>query len=135
MQNITQVFRNELNLRTMSRVIRATGLQQLLSGPGPFTVFAPSDLAFKNMGQEVVADLLLTENRLQLVDLLSNHIVLGHYLLVSFKDGEKIRSLLGKELVVEIALGTVSIDGATILNGDISSSNGIIHLLNKVLMN
>lgn len=135
MQNITQVFRSDTNLSTMSRAIRATGLQQLLSGPGPFTVFAPSDLAFENLGAEVVAGLLLRQNRLQLVDLLSNHIVLAQYHLASFKDGEKIRSLLGKELVVRIALGTVRIDGATILNGDISSSNGIVHLLNKVLMN
>jgi uncharacterized surface protein with fasciclin (FAS1) repeats len=119
----------------MNKAIMASGLQALLSGPGPFTVFAPSDLAFGNLGQGVLAELLLPKNKLKLADILSCHIVLGNLGFASFKDGEKILTIQGKELSVQVALGTVTIGGATIQNGDITSSNGVTHLLNKVLMN
>jgi uncharacterized surface protein with fasciclin (FAS1) repeats len=135
MSNITQVVKNEKNMTTMNRGVVASGLDQILSGKGPFTVFAPSDLAFGKLESGIVEDLLKPENKLKLAALLNHHIVSGKVNFKDLKDGEKLKALNGKELSVKVKDGKVSVDGAMIQNRDVETSNGVIHSLDTVLKN
>ena len=133
MSNITQVVRTDKNMTTFKRGVIASGLDQVLSGAGPFTVFAPSDLAFGKLESGMVENLLQPENKLKLTDLLNQHIVSGHINFKDLKDGEKLKTLQGKELSVQVKEGKISIDDAVIQNHDVKSSNGVIHSVDSVL--
>ena len=75
MSNITQVVKQDKYLTTLNRGVTASGLNQVLSGTGPFTLFAPSDLAFGKLEGGVIENLLKAENKLKLADLLNHHVV------------------------------------------------------------
>ena len=80
MSNITQVVRTEKNLTTLKKTIIATDLDQVLSSTGPYTLFAPSDLAFQKLENGVIDDLLLKENKVKLTELLNLHVVQEKFL-------------------------------------------------------
>jgi uncharacterized surface protein with fasciclin (FAS1) repeats len=135
MSNITNVLPNERNMATMNRGVIAAGLDEVLSGTGPFTVFAPSDLAFGKLESSTFASLFKPENKVMLSDLLHRHIVSGKYEFEDLKEGMKLNTLDNQELTVEIVGGFVKINGATIQNRDVSSSNGVIHSLDRLIKN
>ena len=135
MSNITQVVNTDKNMTTLKKGIHATDLDQLLSSTGPFTVFAPSDLAFGKLEAGTIEDLLNPANKIKLTALMNQHVIAGKINFKDLKDGEKLKTLNGKELSIRITEGKVSIDDATIQNSDISSSNGVIHSLDTVLKN
>jgi uncharacterized surface protein with fasciclin (FAS1) repeats len=135
MSNITQVVRTEKNLTTLKKTIIATDLDQVLSSTGPYTLFAPSDLAFQKLENGVIDDLLLKENKVKLTELLNLHVVAGKIPFKDLKDGEKLKTLSGKELSIMIKDNTVTIDGAAIQSRDMQSSNGVIHSVDTVLQN
>ena len=135
MSNITQVVNTEKNMTTMKSGVVASGLDQVLNGAGPFTVFAPSDLAFGKLEKGVFEELLKPENKPKLTELLKHHVVSGKVNFKDLKDGDKLKTLNGKELTVKIKDGRVSVDGAIIQNRDLPSSNGVIHSLDTVLKN
>jgi uncharacterized surface protein with fasciclin (FAS1) repeats len=133
MSYITQVIFTDKNLTTLKKGIMASDLDQILSRTGPFTIFAPSDLAFTRLEAGTVDQLLLPENKANLTDLLNHHIVEGKWKLLDLKDGDKLKTLNGKELSVSIVDGKVSLNGVAIETADIKSTNGVIHSLNTVL--
>ncbi|GAA4746111.1 fasciclin domain-containing protein [Flavisolibacter ginsenosidimutans] len=135
MSNITQVVNTEKNMTTLKKGIVASGLDQVLSGTGPFTVFAPSDMAFGKLESGTIESLLKPENKLKLTSLLNHHVVAGKINFKDLKDGDELKSLDGKKLSVKVKDAKVSIDGATVQNRDVASSNGVIHLLDTVLSN
>jgi uncharacterized surface protein with fasciclin (FAS1) repeats len=135
MSNITQVVNVEKNMTTLKRGIVASGLDQVLSGKGPFTVFAPSDMAFAKLESGTIEGLLKPENKIKLTALLNHHVVAGKINFKELKDGDKLKSLNGKELSVKVKDAKVSIDGATVQNRDVASSNGVIYSLDTVLKN
>lgn len=135
MSNITQVVNNEKTMTTFKKAVAASGLDQVLSGTGPYTVFAPSDLAFAKGDVEMVENLLKPENKVKLTSLVNHHVVAGKINFKDLKDGDKLKSLDGKELSVKVADAKVSVDGATIQNRDVQTSNGVIHSLDAVLKN
>ncbi|MFL5808934.1 MAG: fasciclin domain-containing protein [Flavisolibacter sp.] len=135
MSNITQVVNNEKEMTTFKKGVLAAGLDQTLSSTGPFTVFAPTDLAFGKLEAGMVENLLKPENKIKLTALLNHHVVAGKINFKDLKDGDKLKSMNGKELVVKVANAKVSVDGATIQNHDVSTSNGVIHSLDTVLKN
>jgi len=135
MSNITQVVRTEKTMTTLKKTIIATNLDQVLSSTGPFTFFAPSDVAFQKMESGVMEDLLLRENANKLTDLLNLHVVPGKIPFKDLKDGEKLKTLNGKELLVAVKDNKVTIDGAAIQNKEVQTSNGVIHPLDTVLNN
>ena len=135
MSNITQVVRTEKNMTTLKKGIVATDLDQVLSSTGPFTIFAPSDLAFEKLESGIMEGLLRRENKAKLTDLLNGHVVAGAIPFKDLKDGEKLKTLNGKELSIQVINNTVTIDGAAIQNKDVKTSNGIIHSLDTVLKN
>jgi uncharacterized surface protein with fasciclin (FAS1) repeats len=135
MSNITQLVNAEKNTTTFKKGVVASGLDQVLSGKGPFTVFAPSDLAFGKLQAGDVEDLLKPENKIKLTAMLNHHVVAGKISFKDLKDGDKMKSLNGKELSVKVANAKVSVDGAVIQKRDVQTSNGVIHLVDSVLKN
>ena len=127
MSNITQVVKQDKYLTTLNRGVAASGLNQVLSGTGPFTLFAPSDLAFGKLEGGVIENILKSENKLKLTDLLNHHVVAGKIEFKDLKDGEKFKAMNGKELSVIIKDGKVSVNGAIIQQRDVKTSNGVIH--------
>ena len=135
MSNITQVVKQDKYLTTLNRGITASELSQVLSAAGPFTLFAPSDLAFGKLEGGIIQNLLKAENKLQLADLLNHHVVMGKIEFKDLKDGEKLKTINGKELSIHIKAGKISINGAIIQQRDVETSNGVIHSLDTVLNN
>jgi uncharacterized surface protein with fasciclin (FAS1) repeats len=134
MSNITQVVNVDKNMTTLKKGVIASGLDKKLSETGPFTVFAPSDKAFEKLDKQVLENLLKPENKTKLIDLLNHHVVAGNIVFKDLKEGEKLKTISGKELHVHVKEGTVSIDGARIEGHDVQTSNGVIYSLDTVMM-
>jgi uncharacterized surface protein with fasciclin (FAS1) repeats len=134
MSNITQVVNVDKNMTILKKGVIASGLNKILSGTGPFTVFAPSDMAFEKLEKGVLNELLKPENKARLVDVLNYHVVSGKINFKDLKDGEKLKTFNGKELHIQVIDGNVSVEGATIQNRDVQTSNGVIHSLDSVMM-
>lgn len=120
--------------KTLAAALQAAGLIDTLKGKGPFTVFAPTDAAFAKLPAGTVESLLLPENKGQLTSILTYHVVPG---------AVKSKALAGKTLEVKTVQGTtvavdgtsgVKVDGATVTTADIAASNGIIHVIDTVIM-
>ena len=135
MLNIAQVVRNDVNMTVLKRVMVAAGLEQILSGLTPLTIFAPSDQAFARLENGTVENLLKAENKIKLKDLLNHHIVEGTIEFKHLKDGYKLTSVNGKELIVHVKAGKTSINGAILINPDVKTSSGAIYSLSAVLNN
>ena len=122
------------NFNTLVTAVKAAGLVDTLKGPGPFTIFAPSDEAFARLPAGTVQDLLKPENKSKLVAILTYHVVPGK---VMSKDiaGKKmmVKSVEGSEIAVDATDG-VRIDDAKVVKADIDTSNGVIHVIDKVIM-
>ena len=134
MSNITQVVNVDKNLKTLKKSIHATDLDQLLSSRGPFTIFAPSDIAFEKLEKGLMETLLEPQNSVKLSSLLGNHIVNGSIVFADLKDGDKLTSINGKELLIQVKNDTVSI-GNTVVQAKASKiSNGTMHSTDTVIM-
>jgi uncharacterized surface protein with fasciclin (FAS1) repeats len=122
-------------MTTLKKGIHAADLDQVWSGTGPFTVFAPSDTAFGKLEAGTLEELLKPENKVKLTALLQHHVVAGKISVKDMKDGDLLKSLDGKELRVSLADGKATVDGSVIQNRDVASSNGIMHFIDTVLNN
>lgn len=134
MSNLTQVVNVDKNLKILKKGVHASDLDQLLSSAGPYTFFAPSDLAFEKLEKGMMDNLLEPQNRPKLADLVNNHIVSGRISFKDLKDGDKLTTVNGKVLTVEVKNGSVNIDGAVILARDAKVSNGVMHSSDTVLL-
>jgi uncharacterized surface protein with fasciclin (FAS1) repeats len=134
MSNIAQLVNVEKNMTTLKKTVLATGLDQVLSGKGPFTVFAPSDNAFGKLDKSVIENLLKPENKTKLTDLLNHHVVAGKINFKDLKDGEKLKTVNGRELIVHMKDGNATVDGAKIQGHDVEATNGVIHTLDSVML-
>ena len=121
MSNITQVVNADKSMTILKKSVRASGLDSVLSGAGPYTVFAPSDLAFEKLEKGVLDNLLQPENKAKLTDMLNYHVVSGKIQFKDLKDGEKLKTLNGKELHVHVKDGQVKIEGAEIKGHDLAA--------------
>jgi uncharacterized surface protein with fasciclin (FAS1) repeats len=133
MSNITQLVNVEKNMTTLKKSVHASGLDQVLSSKGPYTVFAPTDIAFGKLDKGVLDNLLKPENKTKLTDLLNHHVVEGKINFKDLKDGEKLKAVNGKELLVHVKDGHITVDGAKIQGHDVQATNGIIHSLETVM--
>ncbi len=134
MSNITQVINVDKTMRTLKKTVHASDIDQLLSSTGPYTFFAPSDLAFEKLEKGIVDQLLEPQNRTKLADLLNNHIVSGKILFSELKDGQKLTTINGKELLVTEKDGNIQIGNSKILPRDAKISNGAMHLSDTVMV-
>ena len=135
MSNITQVVNTDKNMTTLKKGVHASDLDQLLSSTGPFTLFAPLNPAFEKLKQGTMENLLEPENKTALTSFISQHVVPGKINFKDLKDGEKLKNLEGRELLVTVAGNEVHINGALIQNHDIKTTNGVMHSLDTVLGN
>ncbi|NTS42034.1 fasciclin domain-containing protein [Flavisolibacter sp. BT320] len=119
---------------TLVAAVQAAELAGTLSGAGPFTVFAPTNAAFDKLPAGTVDNLLKPESKQQLTNVLTYHVVPGTYKAADLKDGQKLKTVQGKELTVMMKDGKVMIDGATVATPDVVSSNGVIHVIDAVVM-
>jgi uncharacterized surface protein with fasciclin (FAS1) repeats len=134
MSNITQLVNVDKNMTTLKKGINESGLGKTLSETGPYTIFAPSDKAFDKLDKNVVDDLLKPENKAHLIEVLNVHVVAGKIRLKDLKDGEKLKTVNGKELNIKINEGVVSVDGANIHGQEIQASNGSLYSLDTVML-
>jgi len=134
MSNIVEVVVADKNLATMLRSVKAAGLEIELSKAGPFTVFAPTDLAFGKLSAGKMTELLKPENKVKLTDILNYHVVEGKTNFKDLKDGQKLKTINGKELDVKVIGGNVTINGAKVQGRDSEASNGVVHSLDTVVM-
>lgn len=132
MSNITQVVNTDKNLKTLKQSVHSSDLDQLLSSSGPYTFFAPSDLAFEKLEKGFLENLLEPANKLKLTDLLNNHIVKGKVHFKDLKDGDTLETINGNQLVVEVKNGKVSIRDANVSGRDAKVTNGVIHSTDTV---
>ncbi len=121
-------------MKTLKKGIHFTDLDQLLSSTGPFTFFAPSDLAFEKQGNDFMDNLLTSANKTELTHLMQGHIVPGMYSFQELKDGDKLTTVNGKELLVEVKNGNIKVDGAEIAARAQRISNGVIHTMDTVFV-
>ena len=122
------------SFKTLVTAVQAAGLVDTLKGAGPFTVFAPTDEAFAKLPPGTVEDLLKPENKAKLAAILTYHVVAGK---VMAKDAMKLheaKTVNGEELMIKTSMGSVMINGAKVVKPDIVCSNGVIHVIDTVLL-
>jgi uncharacterized surface protein with fasciclin (FAS1) repeats len=121
------------NAKTLAAAVKAAGLVETLQGKGPFTVFAPTDAAFAAIQSEV-DKLLKPESKEKLSKILTYHVVSGKMKAADLKDGQELTTVEGGKLKVSVKEGKVTIGGAKVTGADVSASNGVIHVIDKVLL-
>lgn len=119
---------------TLVQAVTAAGLVETLKGAGPFTVFAPTNAAFNALPAGTVDGLLKPESKDALTKILTYHVVSGSVKAADLKDGQKVKTLQGEELTVSIKDGKVMINGANVTAADLEGSNGVVHVIDAVLM-
>ena len=119
--------------KTLTAAVKAASLVDTLKGKGPFTVFAPTDAAFTSI-QKDVDSLLKPENKAKLTKVLTYHVVSGKLKAADLKDGQELTTVQGEKLKVSIKDKKVMVGNANVMGADINASNGIIHVIDKVLM-
>jgi uncharacterized surface protein with fasciclin (FAS1) repeats len=133
-KNIVENASNSSEHTTLVAAVTAAGLGETLSGAGPFTVFAPTNAAFEKLPAGTVDNLLKPEMKGDLTNVLTYHVVPGALRAADLKDGQKLKTVQGKELTVTMKDGKVMIDGATVKTADVISSNGVTHVIDAVVM-
>lgn len=119
--------------KTLVAALQAAGLVDTLKDTGPFTVFAPTDEAFNKLPAAAVADLLKPENKAKLQGVLTYHVVAGKVLAADVVKLKSAKSLQGQELAIDTTAG-VKVDGATVVKTDILCTNGVIHIIDSVIL-
>ena len=120
--------------KTLATAITAAGLAETLKGPGPFTVFAPTDAAFARLPAGTVENLLKPENKAQLTAILTYHVVPGVTTAADVVKLDAAKTVSGKMVSVRTSGGSVMLNNAHVVNADIAASNGIIHIIDSVLV-
>jgi transforming growth factor-beta-induced protein len=119
---------------TLVKAVGAAGLVDTLKGPGPFTVFAPTDDAFAKLPKGTVESLLKLENRAKLVDILTYHVVPGRIVAKQAAELPKADTVQGSSVLISAEDGNVRVAGAKVIKADIDASNGVIHVIDSVIM-
>jgi uncharacterized surface protein with fasciclin (FAS1) repeats len=122
------------SFETLVAAVQAAGLVEALSAEGPFTVFAPTDAAFAALPEGTVESPLQPENRAQLEAILTYHVVAGRLTASEVIGSDELVTLQGQSLPVVVADGVVTVGGATVVQTDVAASNGVIHLIDSVLL-
>jgi uncharacterized surface protein with fasciclin (FAS1) repeats len=121
------------NFKTLVAAVQAAGLVETLKGPGPFTVFAPTDAAFAKLPKGTVEDLLKPENKAKLAGILTYHVVGGKVMAKDIKSGP-IKTVEGSSAMIKADAMGVSIDNAKVVTADVVASNGVIHVIDTVIL-
>jgi uncharacterized surface protein with fasciclin (FAS1) repeats len=131
--DIVAIAAGNKDFSTLVAAVKAAGLVETLQGKGPFTVFAPTNAAFEKLPEGTVAMLLKPENKDKLVSILTYHVVAAKVMAADVKAGE-VDTVAKKKFTIAVADGKVMVDKATVTKTDIEASNGVIHVIDTVLI-
>ncbi|MFT5831547.1 MAG: transforming growth factor-beta-induced protein [Bacteroidia bacterium] len=131
--NVVQTAVEAGTFKTLAAALGAGGLVRVLEGPGPFTVFAPTDEAFAALPKGTVESLLLPENKDLLVAILKNHVVSGRVYSDQLSSG-RVASIGGTKLTVKVSEAGVMVGAAKVISADIETTNGVVHAVNAVIL-
>jgi len=131
---IVDIAASNADFETLVAAVKAAGLVETLSGEGPFTVFAPTDDAFAKLPAGTLESLLKPENKDQLVAILTYHVVAGKVLAADVVKLDNATTVNGAVADVSVDGSTVKIDNATVTATDIKASNGVIHVIDTVIL-
>ena len=135
-KTIVEVAAGNPDFSTLVAAVKAAELADALSGEGPFTVFAPTNEAFNKLPSGTVETLLKPENKEKLQGILKYHVVSGKVMAADAVklDGQMASSLSGEKFLVEVKNGSVYVDGAKVTTTDIQCKNGVIHVIDTVML-
>ncbi|NBW87960.1 MAG: fasciclin domain-containing protein [Planctomycetia bacterium] len=122
------------SFKTLAAALQAAGLVDTLKGKGPFTVFAPTDEAFAKLPAGTVDSLLKPENKAQLVAVLTYHVVPGKVLAADVVKLSEAKTVQGSAAKITVVDGGVKVDNANVVKTDIGCSNGVIHVIDAVIL-
>ena len=122
------------SFETLVAAVKAAGLVETLQGEGPFTVFAPTDEAFAKLPAGTVENLLKPENKDKLTAILTYHVVPGDLMAKDVLSMKYLETAQGEKIKVSMKDGKAYVDGAEILKTDIKTSNGVIHVIDAVIL-
>lgn len=132
-KNIVETAVAAGSFNTLVAAVKAAGLVETLSGAGPFTVFAPTDEAFAKLPAGTLDDLLKPENKEKLAGILTYHVVSGKVMAADVKTGE-VATVNGAKATLNVSDDGVTIDKAKVVKTDIKTSNGVIHVIDTVIL-
>ena len=132
--NIIQTAIENGSFGTLVAAVTAADLVDTLNSAGPFTVFAPVDAAFAELPEGTVDSLLLPENKEKLQGILTYHVVSGTVLSTDLTDGMEATTVNGAAITIRITDGKVFINDAEVVIADVVTDNGVIHVINKVIL-
>ena len=118
---------------TLVAAVAAAGLVETLQGPGPFTVFAPTDEAFAKLPPGTVEELLKPENKAKLGAILTYHVIAGKVMAADVKTMTA-TTASGKDVSIKVDAGKVTVNNATVIKTDVAASNGVVHVIDTVLI-
>ncbi|MBC7805759.1 MAG: fasciclin domain-containing protein [Akkermansiaceae bacterium] len=133
MADIVDVAVSNGSFGTLVAAVKAAGLVETLKGAGPFTVFAPTDAAFAALPAGTVDDLLKPENKAKLAAVLTYHVVSGKVMAADVVSMKSATTVNGQDLTVDASNG-VKINNATVVTPDVLADNGVIHVIDTVLL-
>jgi uncharacterized surface protein with fasciclin (FAS1) repeats len=133
-QDIVDLAVGQDNLKTLVAAVKAAGLVDVLKGEGPFTVFAPTDAAFAALPAGTVEMLLKPENKDKLIAVLTYHVIGAKVMSTDLSNGQEAATVQGEKVKVMIAGGKVMISGATVIAADVKATNGVVHIIDKVIL-
>jgi uncharacterized surface protein with fasciclin (FAS1) repeats len=131
-QTIVDIAASAGSFKTLTAALKAADLVEVLEGKGPFTVFAPTDEAFAALPPGTLDALLKPENKDDLVKILTYHVVPGAVMSSDLKAG-KVATVEGSKVTIQLG-DSVKVDGAQVVKADIEASNGVIHVIDKVIL-
>ena len=135
-KTVVEIAAGNKDFSTLVAAVKAAGLVETLSGKGPFTVFAPTNEAFAKLPKGTVEELLKPENKAKLTSILTYHVVAGKVMAADAikLDGKNAKTVNGQEIAIKVKEGKVMINDATVTAADIVGSNGVIHVIDTVLL-
>jgi uncharacterized surface protein with fasciclin (FAS1) repeats len=132
--NIVETAVNHGSFKTLVTAVTAADLVSTLTSAGPFTVFAPLDDAFAELPEGTVETLVKPENKQQLTSILTYHVLVGKIMSTDLSDGMKATTVNGEQVTVHLKEGKVFINDAEVVLANVTTDNGVIHAVNKVIM-
>jgi len=132
-KTVVEVAASNDSFTTLVAAVKAAGLAETLGSEGPFTIFAPTNKAFAKLPAGTVESLLKPENKEKLQQILTLHVVGGKVMAADVKAG-KVETLSGESVEVAVADGGVTVNGANVVKTDIMGTNGVIHVIDTVIL-
>jgi transforming growth factor-beta-induced protein len=132
-QSVVEIAASNSSFSTLVTAVKAAGLVETLSGKGPFTVFAPTNEAFAALPKGTLEKLLKPENRDLLRKVLTYHVVSGDLMAKDLRSG-KVATVEGNDVAVKVQNGKVSVNSSNVIKADLDAKNGVVHVIDKVLL-